>query len=116
VTLSIHSNKSLNAYGQETWTVEPLDPLEFVRTIATARIALPRSRVRLSAGRRDLGEAVQALCFMAGANSIFYGDKLLTAGNPEAADDRALLAKLGLKTCAMENAMSCGECGKAAAG
>lgn len=113
---SVPINHLVQVPGTPLHGVEPLDPLEFVRTIATARIALPRSRVRLSAGRRDLGEAVQALCFMAGANSIFYGDKLLTAGNPEAADDRALLAKLGLKTCAMENAMSCGECGKAAAG
>jgi biotin synthase len=55
-----------------------------VRTIAVARITMPKARVRLSAGRRQLGEAVQAMCFMAGANSIFYGDKLLTTGNPEA--------------------------------
>ncbi len=73
-----------------------LDPLEFVRTIAVARIALPASHVRLSAGRRELGEAVQALCFLAGANSIFYGDRLLTTGNPEAEADQALFAKLGL--------------------
>jgi biotin synthase len=59
---------------------------------------MPQARVRLSAGRRELGEAVQAMCFMAGANSIFYGDKLLTTDNPEANDDRALLAKLGLST------------------
>jgi hypothetical protein len=66
-----------------------------VRTIAVARITMPKARVRLSAGRRQMGEAVQAMCFLAGANSIFYGDKLLTTGNPEAEDDRALLAKLG---------------------
>ncbi len=78
--------------------LDPLDPLEFVRTIAVARITRPKARVRLSAGRRQMGEAVQAMCFMAGANSIFYGDKLLTTGNPEADDDRMLLAKLGLKT------------------
>ncbi|MCY1554597.1 Biotin synthase [compost metagenome] len=59
---------------------------------------MPKARVRLSAGRRELGESVQAMCFMAGANSIFYGDKLLTTDNPEANDDRALLAKLGLPT------------------
>jgi biotin synthase len=59
---------------------------------------MPQARVRLSAGRRQLGDAVQAMCFMAGANSIFYGDKLLTTGNPEAEDDRAMLAKLGLST------------------
>jgi biotin synthase len=74
-----------------------LDPLEFVRTIAVARITMPRSHVRLSAGRRELGEAVQALCFLAGANSIFYGDRLLTTGNPEADADRRLFEKLGLK-------------------
>jgi biotin synthase len=73
-----------------------IDPLEFVRTIAAARIAMPRAVVRLSAGRRELGEAVQALCFLAGANSIFYGDRLLTTGNPDVDDDRRLLAKLGL--------------------
>ena len=73
-----------------------LDPLEFVRTIAVARITMPKAMVRLSAGRRELGEAVQALCFLAGANSIFYGDKLLTTGNPDVDADRSLFAKLGL--------------------
>ena len=73
-----------------------LDPLEFVRTVAVARITMPKAMVRLSAGRRELGDAVQALCFIAGANSIFYGDKLLTTGNPEIAADQALLASLGL--------------------
>jgi biotin synthase len=73
-----------------------LDWSEFVRTIACARITMPTSMVRLSAGRTDMPEAVQALCFLAGANSIFYGDKLLTTGNPEAARDRALLEKLGM--------------------
>jgi biotin synthase len=74
-----------------------LDPLEFVRTIAVARITMPRARVRLSAGRQELGRAVQAMCFLAGANSIFYGEQLLTTGNPEAEQDLALLADLGLK-------------------
>ncbi len=73
-----------------------LDPFEFVRTIAVARITMPASHVRLSAGRQELGEAVQALCFLAGANSVFYGDRLLTTGNPEADADGALFAKLGL--------------------
>jgi biotin synthase len=77
---------------------QPLDPLEFVRTIAVARITMPRARVRLSAGRQEMGRAVQAMCFQAGANSIFYGEQLLTTGNPEAEQDRALLADLGLKT------------------
>jgi len=73
-----------------------LDPLEFVRTIAIARITMPKAMVRLSAGRREMGEPVQALCFLSGANSIFYGDRLLTTGNPEVGADRALFAKLGL--------------------
>ncbi|MGI8895487.1 MAG: biotin synthase BioB [Casimicrobiaceae bacterium] len=73
-----------------------LDPFEFVRTIAAARMTMPKAAVRLSAGRRELGDAVQALCFFAGANSIFYGDKLLTTGNPDVAADRALFAKLSL--------------------
>ena len=76
----------------------PMDPLEFVRTIAVARIAMPKARVRLSAGRQELGRSVQAMCFLAGANSIFYGEQLLTTGNPEAESDLALLAELGLKT------------------
>ena len=75
-----------------------LDPLEFVRTIAVARITMPKAMVRLSAGRREMGEAVQALCFLAGANSVFYGDKLLTTGNPDVDADRALFSKLGLAT------------------
>lgn len=75
-----------------------VDPLEFVRTIAIARITMPKARVRLSAGRQELGKAVQTMCFLAGANSIFYGDKLLTTDNPEADADRQLLSELGLKT------------------
>lgn len=75
-----------------------VDPFDLVRMIACARIAVPRAKVRLSAGRTRLTDEIQALCFYAGANSIFYGEKLLTADNPEMAKDRALLAKLGLKT------------------
>ncbi len=75
----------------------PLDPFEFVRTVAAARITMPRTRVRLSAGRQALGDAVQALCFAAGANSIFYGDKLLVTGNPDVTADQALLATLGMR-------------------
>jgi biotin synthase len=74
-----------------------LDPLEFVRTIAVARIAMPKSVVRLSAGREDMTEEAQALCFLAGANSIFYGPKLLTTPNPGRDRDKALLDKLGLR-------------------
>jgi biotin synthase len=76
---------------------DPVDPLDFVRVIAVARITMPKARVRLSAGRQQLGDAVQALCFMAGANSIFYGDKLLVTGNPDVEADTQLLAKLGLR-------------------
>ena len=75
-----------------------LAPLEFVRTIAVARLTMPKAMVRLSAGRRELGDAAQALCFLAGANSIFYGDRLLTTGNPDVDADRALLSTLGLAT------------------
>jgi biotin synthase len=89
-------NHLVQVAGTPLHGLDPLDPLEFVRTIAVARITMPKARVRLSAGRRQMGEAVQAMCFMAGANSIFYGDKLLTTGNPEVIEDRALLAKLGL--------------------
>lgn len=95
---SVPVNHLVQVEGTPLHGLPPLDPLEFVRTIAVARITMPKARVRLSAGRRELGEAVQAMCFLAGANSIFYGDKLLTTDNPEAEDDRVLLDKLGLKT------------------
>lgn len=75
----------------------PLDPFEFVRTVAVARITMPRARVRLSAGRQQMDDAVQALCFLAGANSIFYGNKLLTTGNPDTQADLDLLGRLGLQ-------------------
>src|SRR5690606_37416400 len=71
-----------------------VDDIEFVRTIAVARILMPKSYVRLSAGREDMSEATQALCFLAGANSIFYGEKLLTAANPETNADMPLFRKL----------------------
>ena len=93
---SVPINNLVQVEGTPLYGSEKLDPLEFVRTIAVARITMPKSYVRLSAGRRELGEAVQALCFFAGANSIFYGDKLLTTGNPDAELDRALFNKLGL--------------------
>jgi biotin synthase len=75
----------------------PVDPIELVRTVATARILMPRSRVRLSAGRREMSDELQALCFAAGANSIFAGEKLLTTPNPGTDRDRTLLNKLGLQ-------------------
>lgn len=95
---SVPINHLVQVEGTPLYGIERLDPIEFVRTIAVARITMPKARVRLSAGRREMGEAVQALCFLAGANSIFYGDKLLTTDNPEALDDRAMLTKLGLTT------------------
>nr|WP_314634442.1 biotin synthase BioB [uncultured Janthinobacterium sp.] len=95
---SVPVNHLVQVEGTPLFGLEALDPFEFVRTIAVARITMPKARVRLSAGRRQMGEAVQAMCFLAGANSIFYGDKLLTTDNPEAEDDRVLLNKLGLQT------------------
>ena len=77
--------------------VEDLDPFEFVRIIAVARIMMPASHVRLSAGRENMNEQMQALCFMAGANSIFYGEKLLTTANPEADADMLLFKRLGIR-------------------
>lgn len=94
---SVPINHLVQVEGTPLHGQDPLDPLEFVRTIAAARITMPQAMVRLSAGRQQMGEAVQALCFLAGANSIFYGDKLLTTGNPDVAADRALLDKLGLR-------------------
>ena len=93
---SVPINNLVQVEGTPLHGTEALDPLEFVRTIAVARISMPKAMVRLSAGRQEMPEAVQALCFFAGANSIFYGEKLLTTGNPETEKDRALLAKLGM--------------------
>jgi len=97
---SVPINDLVAVEGTPLAVREKLDPLEFVRTIAAARIAMPKAWVRLSAGRESMPEAVQALCFLAGANSVFYGEKLLTTGNPEATRDRALFARLGLKPAA----------------
>ena len=94
---SVPINLLVQVEGTPLYGSEALDPLEFVRTVAVARICLPASFVRLSAGRGAMSEAVQALCFLAGANSIFYGEKLLTTGNPQAERDRALFEKLGLR-------------------
>ena len=95
---SVPINNLVQVEGTPLYGTEALDLFEFVRTIAVARITMPRARVRLSAGRRQMGEAFQAMCFLAGANSIFYGDKLLTTGNPDVEDDQALLNKLGMRT------------------
>jgi biotin synthase len=94
---SVPINHLVKVQGTPLAAQPDLDPLEFVRMIAAARITMPRARVRLSAGRQQLGEAVQALCYLAGANSIFYGEKLLVTGNPEVEGDRALLARLGMR-------------------
>jgi biotin synthase len=93
---SVPINNLVQVPGTPLHGTEPLDWTEFVRTIAVARITMPTSFVRLSAGRQEMPEAMQALCFLAGANSIFCGEKLLTTGNPEAARDRALFEKLDL--------------------
>ena len=94
---SVPINMLVQVEGTPLQDTEALDPLEFVRTIAVARIALSKSYVRLSAGRQEMSEAIQALCFLAGANSIFYGEKLLTTGNPDVTRDRDLLSKLGIR-------------------
>jgi biotin synthase len=94
---SVPINHLVRVPGTPLDGVDSLDPLEFVRTIAVARILMPAAVVRLSAGRTDMSDELQALCFAAGANSIFYGDRLLTTDNPEARRDRALLERLGLK-------------------
>ena len=95
---SVPINSLVRVPGTPLADSEPVDPLDFVRVIAVARITMPKARVRLSAGRQQLGEAVQALCFLAGANSIFYGDKLLVTGNPDVEADVQLLGKLGLNS------------------
>jgi biotin synthase len=93
---SVPINMLVRVAGTPLAQESSLDPLEFVRTIAVARITMPASVVRLSAGREDMSEETQALCFLAGANSIFYGPKLLTTANPAQDRDRALMDKLGL--------------------
>lgn len=93
---SVPINNLVQVEGTPLHGTEKLDPFEFVRTIACARIAMPKAMVRLSAGREDMSDELQALCFLAGANSIFYGEKLLTTANPQAARDMRLFERLGL--------------------
>jgi biotin synthase len=93
---SVPINALMQVEGTPQGLSQPLDGIEFVRTIAVARIAMPKSMVRLSAGRQEMSDETQALCFLAGANSIFYGPKLLTTPNPLADSDRRLFQKLGL--------------------
>ncbi len=95
---SVPINNLVKVEGTPLAETEDLDPLEFVRTIAVARILMPQSYVRLSAGREQMSDELQALCFLAGANSIFYGDKLLTTGNAATDRDRQLFSRLGLKS------------------
>ncbi|MEE2023666.1 biotin synthase BioB [Alkalimonas mucilaginosa] len=94
---SVPINMLVKVQGTPLEAVEDMDAFEFIRAIAVARIMMPASHVRLSAGRSRMNEQMQALCFMAGANSIFYGDKLLTTDNPEADADMQLFAKLGIR-------------------
>jgi biotin synthase len=94
---SVPINRLVQVPGTPLAGTEALDPFEFVRSIAVARILMPASVVRLSAGRETMDDALQALCFAAGANSIFYGEKLLTTGNPDVEHDRRLFVRLGLK-------------------
>ncbi|MSQ04997.1 MAG: biotin synthase BioB [Nitrosomonadaceae bacterium] len=93
---SVPINNLVQIVGTPLHGAETLDPLEFVRTIAAARISMPKAMVRLSAGRQEMSEVLQALCFLAGANSIFYGDTLLTTDNPGVEQDKLLFRKLGL--------------------
>jgi biotin synthase len=97
---SVPVNQLVQVAGTPLDSQAAVDPLTFVRVIAVARILMPRSRVRLSAGRDDMSDELQALCFFAGANSIFYGEQLLTTPNPATDRDLALLARLGLRAAA----------------
>jgi len=101
---SVPINALVAVAGTPTALAKPLDPIDFVRTIAVARITMPRAVVRLSAGREAMNQETQALCFLAGANSIFYGEKLLTTPNPQTHADAALFAKLGLKSMPVSHA------------
>ena len=105
VTIRLDEARLVAAYER----VAELDPFEFVRTIAVARMLMPASMVRLSAGRETMSDELQALCFSAGANSIFHGEKLLTTPNPDVDHDQALFARLGLR--AMHVAVDADGCG-----
>jgi biotin synthase len=94
---SVPINNLVQVPGTPLAGTAALDPIEFVRIVALARILMPRSHVRLSAGRAAMSDEMQALCFLAGANSIFYGEKLLTTGNPDVASDHALFGRLGIR-------------------
>jgi biotin synthase len=93
---SVPVNMLVQVEGTPLMGTEELDPFMFIRTLAVARIMMPQSRVRLSAGRNNMSDEMQALCFLAGANSIFYGEKLLTTDNPLANQDKVLFERLGV--------------------
>jgi biotin synthase len=94
---SVPINNLVQVSGTPVDEVEPIDDFEFIRTIAVARITMPESYVRLSAGREQMNDQMQALCFMAGANSVFYGEELLTTNNASVEHDRELMDKLGMR-------------------
>jgi len=100
---SVPINMLVQVEGTPLYGVDEIEPLEFIRSIAVARILMPKSYVRLSAGRTGMSDETQALCFLAGANSIFYGDKLLTTANPDENHDRKLFDKLGINTVNSQN-------------
>jgi biotin synthase len=111
---SVPINMLVQVEGTPLHGSEPIDTLSFVRSIAVARILMPRSYVRLSAGRTEMTDETQALCFFAGANSIFYGDRLLTTGNPDVDQDQALFARLGIAREALDleaDRQTCGGAG-----
>jgi biotin synthase len=103
---SVPINLLVQVEGTPLHGTAPLDPLEFVRTVAAARILMPRAQVRLSAGRDQMSDELQALCFLAGANSVFYGERLLTQTNPAEDRDRALFTRLGLRVGRDRNGLS----------
>jgi biotin synthase len=98
---SVPINLLVQVEGTPLYGAPQLDGFEFVRTVAAARIMMPKSFVRLSAGRSEMSDEIQALCFFVGANSIFYGERLLTTANPETDHDRELFRRLGIKPLAM---------------
>lgn len=109
---SVPINMLIPIPGSKLADADPVDPIDFVRTIALARILMPRSHVRLSAGRTEMSDETQALCFLAGANSIFIGETLLTADNPGEDHDTALLRRLGLKPMELQSTeLQSGEAG-----
>jgi biotin synthase len=109
---SVPINLLVQVEGTPLYGAPQLDDFEFVRTVAAARIMMPKSFERLSAGRSEMSDAIQALCFFAGANSIFYGERLLTTANPETDHDRELFRRLGIKPLAMiiSETAQCEEC------